>query len=563
MPGEGDKLEPFVASKIDSWDGNHVRMPNSEDSKYEEIDENGVKKKLHRWDFIESSLLRDYENTYQLEEAIKKYNSRYQDLWKFSTLHYLVQEEMSLKEKEMFLTKLLPQIISFALQLSDFIKSPIPLLKQGMNHSISMTQKQAACLLAHAFLCTFPRRNTDKRNSEFGTYPDINFSRLFGSEGQKNREKLKCILNYFRRVLNEDFLLRKGVITFQRRSIQENFPIWREDERKISAVKYHISSSGKIETASGCLQVDFANRFVGGGVLGNGSVQEEIRFVLNPELIIAKLFTECLADGEALIISGTEQFNSYRGYASSFQFAGDFVDSTPQDDCFRKKCRIVAIDALCYKNYNEQFREWNLVREINKAYVGFTKNYDGDQSKIATGLWGAGAFQGHPIRSALIQLIACIATSRNLIFYTFGDQVAATQIADIFQFLSLNDVTVKDLFKILHDFRKSPNVTDIDQLIPFIKKVIISQVKPSTSSDNFKQQSIFKFTSESKPKDFSKPALPSLFKFRTAKSLNNDRDESRFDFAQKSINIKNKIEESKPESSHRSLLDSLEEDFKN
>lgn len=52
------------------------------------------------------------------------------------------------------------------------------------------------------------------------------------------------------------------------------------------------------------LQVDFANRFVGGGVTGSGLVQEEIRFLINPELIAARLFTEALEDNECLIITG-------------------------------------------------------------------------------------------------------------------------------------------------------------------------------------------------------------------------------------------------------------------
>ncbi len=52
------------------------------------------------------------------------------------------------------------------------------------------------------------------------------------------------------------------------------------------------------------LQVDFANRFVGGGVTGSGLVQEEIRFLINPELIAARLFTEALEDNECLIVTG-------------------------------------------------------------------------------------------------------------------------------------------------------------------------------------------------------------------------------------------------------------------
>lgn len=45
-------------------------------------------------------------------------------------------------------------------------------------------------------------------------------------------------------------------------------------------------------------------RFVGGGVLGYGCVQEEIRFIICPELIVSRLFTEELNSSEALLIIG-------------------------------------------------------------------------------------------------------------------------------------------------------------------------------------------------------------------------------------------------------------------
>lgn len=51
-------------------------------------------------------------------------------------------------------------------------------------------------------------------------------------------------------------------------------------------------------------KVDFAASMVGGGVLGRGLVQEEIRFMQCPELIVSRLFTEKLADNECLRITG-------------------------------------------------------------------------------------------------------------------------------------------------------------------------------------------------------------------------------------------------------------------
>ena len=50
--------------------------------------------------------------------------------------------------------------------------------------------------------------------------------------------------------------------------------------------------------------MDFANKFLGGGVLNNGLVQEEIRFMICPEMIVSRLLTEALDKNEALIMTG-------------------------------------------------------------------------------------------------------------------------------------------------------------------------------------------------------------------------------------------------------------------
>ena len=51
-------------------------------------------------------------------------------------------------------------------------------------------------------------------------------------------------------------------------------------------------------------------RYIGGGVLGHGAVQEEIRFAICPELIVSRLFTQVLQRNEALVIFGVERFCS-------------------------------------------------------------------------------------------------------------------------------------------------------------------------------------------------------------------------------------------------------------
>lgn len=131
----------------------------------------------------------------------------------------------------------------------------------------------------------------------------------------------------------------------------------------------HVSDEGAIDgNDKGLLQVDFANKFLGGGVLNNGCLQQEILFVICPELLVSRLFTDCLEPNECLIITGCERFNAYEGYASTFKWLGKFVDETPYDSSRRRKRTIVAIDAHSFANNpNRQYREDMLKRELNKV----------------------------------------------------------------------------------------------------------------------------------------------------------------------------------------------------
>ncbi|XP_070506759.1 poly(ADP-ribose) glycohydrolase-like [Chironomus tepperi] len=481
LPMVHESLRPHVSTE--KWDGEHVRMPFSKESKFVELYDGNKKNMRLRWELIIKSLKTDFATSHDLKNAIISYNTRYEEFWSFKALHILIESQMDIPQKNKFLKITLPKIIDLALKMPDLIKCPIQLLKKGMNKSISMTQEQAASILANAFLCTFPRRNTTKRDSEYGNYPDINFHKLFNGEDQKVIEKLKCIINYFERVTKE---MPKGVLTFTRRSIQRSqFPKWKEETKTFKNLRYSISSENRIEDASGMLQVDFSNKSIGGGVLGNGAVQEEIRFCMNPELIVARLFTECLEDEESFLMIGTEQFNSYFGYATNFKFAGNFVDKTKSDDFRRKKCQIVAIDAFRYDNYREQFTEGNLIRELNKAYSGFYNQYNSNQA-IASGFWGCGAFNGHPIKSALIQLMACRMTRRYLVFFTFNDNDMKLYIENLFEFLVKNSISVSQLLRLMLNFYPTAQSKDPLDLLQFIQynalDVEMTSRAPETSS---------------------------------------------------------------------------------
>jgi poly(ADP-ribose) glycohydrolase len=80
---------------------------------------------------------------------------------------------MEAAEAERMLKELIPKIARLAINLPKKIYKPIPIIKQGRSHAVSMTQEQCASILANAFFCTFPLRFY-KENSEL--LPYINFN---------------------------------------------------------------------------------------------------------------------------------------------------------------------------------------------------------------------------------------------------------------------------------------------------------------------------------------------------------------------------------------------------
>lgn len=159
------------------WDAKHVRLPCAPESKYPVEADDGTSDIESRWNMIERALLRPISNSKQLQAAILSYNTTYKGQWGFGALHKLFDEELDESESRVFFEDLLPRITRLALRLPELIQAPIPLLKQNHTCALTLSQEQISCLLANALLCTFPRRNTLKRKSEYSSFPDINFNR--------------------------------------------------------------------------------------------------------------------------------------------------------------------------------------------------------------------------------------------------------------------------------------------------------------------------------------------------------------------------------------------------
>ena len=218
---------------------------------------------------------------------------------------------------------------------------------------------------------------------------------------------------------NNAYASRKGGVRFERLVLDtsdHDLDAWSANSTALCDVK--AASHGTIEDAGpDVLHLDFANAYMGGGVLGQGCVQEEIRFLICPELIVSRLLCERLQDNEATLFQGFERFSTYTGYAKSFAYAGPYADEKRAD----RRPPLLAIDAthFRYGSNLQQFGDPSIERELNKALAGFTPSpSEGSLNlPLCTGNWGCGAFGGDLQMKALIQLLAASLANRPCMHY--------------------------------------------------------------------------------------------------------------------------------------------------
>ncbi|XP_064614796.1 uncharacterized protein LOC135479023 [Liolophura sinensis] len=288
-------------------------------------------------------------------------------------LFRFLQDTMDAEERSHVVKVTLPFVIDTALQIEKHIPhGGLCMLEQHVGKTVELSRKLVSSILACALLCLFPERVRDK-TAKLNFINFTNFFEYLTSSSQQ--AKLRGILHYFDR-LREIGGEIKGSIIFSRQVMnKEDIPSlesWLDCDTELCELV--VDQSGSIEKA-GCdtLQISFSNSFIGGGVLLHGRAQEEIRFSMCPELLSSLLFTERMLDSEAVLIKGFEQFTQYEGYASSLVYSADHRDQAERDQSGNLQTALCAIDAASYKlgTKERQYREGFLLRDLNKALVGF------------------------------------------------------------------------------------------------------------------------------------------------------------------------------------------------
>ncbi|KAJ4816318.1 hypothetical protein LUZ62_028884 [Rhynchospora pubera] len=240
---------------------------------------------------------------------------------------------------------------------------------------VILNQELIAALLSCAFFCLFPTKDRASKH-----LPIINFDQLFDflADGwrQLPRQKFKCFVHYFERICNDT---PNGVISFERKVLPLHFDadFWLNSDAPLCPIK--IFTSHLIEDQPhDALEVIFSNESFGGNSLDiscvyKGCDQEQMRFLINPELVGGMLFMTSMENNEAIEVVGVQRYIRQKWRGSTFFFTGEFLDKKPVDSMGRRKTGLVAMDAL-NKPIEEQYETNFLLREVNKAFVGFKRS---------------------------------------------------------------------------------------------------------------------------------------------------------------------------------------------
>ena len=271
---------------------------------------------------------------------------------------------------------------------------------------------------------------------------------------QDEKAKFECMCTYFGYMFREDeSKLRNEFLIIGMNKIVNQLST---GDMKVRLSEIIIDEESKIEDLDdNCLKIDFANQYIGGGVLNFGCVQEEILFSIYPELLVSMFVFVKMNSDEAIFIKGARRVAEYSGYAWTFNYLRPYEKSqNPESNVY------VAIDALSFGKQSDpdiQFQGQYIEREVCKAYAGFMRNEEYDVPNlrdVATGKWGCGEFGGYFPLKFLIMWIAASMASRRVIVCTLRDE-STDQIRSIVE--TFKNLSALELYKKINRFRGIKN----------------------------------------------------------------------------------------------------------
>lgn len=237
-------------------------------------------------------------------------------------------------------------------------------------------------------------------------------------------EKLKCLKNYF--IINKYEKIKNYNVKFIYKKIIMNYKLsldyFKSDVTKINT----YISNGSFEDHHSIPNIeayaDFANKRIGGGVLGKGAVQEEIEFITHPDTIVSKLFFGKMENEDSIQISGYRKYSNHSEYGSKDKNHFKFNDKKVDFDSieFSQKT-LVAMDSIKYYWKPGQYNKGSFDREIIKCLSAFYAPTVSDFKRIITGNWGSGVFGSDVVLKFLIQYLCASYWELDFYYYYFDN----------------------------------------------------------------------------------------------------------------------------------------------
>ena len=358
-----------------------------------------------------------WENTKKMFNIEIKSMNELNNLFYRGKAKFFEELEKSFPEDGKKFLKVYNNISKLILDMDNFFPNgEIEILKSNTTNKIILTRLQVALLFILGFFDIFqPYIKIMNINRGYDFEPV--FDPKYGPSFAKGRS----FINYMTVIgkwLEENNPILNEKITYLRENKQvdiENF----KNIQKLCDIQ--IIEQGSMFNTEAKFCIDFANKYIGGGALSGGCVQEEILFAVEPEAIVSMFLMEVMDDNDAIRIDNLIQYSNYSGYAFSFKYE----ESAIKDEQNLIRHNIIAIDAVC--SYSGGVDKESIKRDLIKAYVGFNLiNFDDkDVAKmpktISSGNWGCGAFGGdYELKFIQQWLAATYAGVEKLYYYTFG-----------------------------------------------------------------------------------------------------------------------------------------------
>ena len=370
------------------------------------------------------------------EKAKKKFEISPKNIKELNTIFFNDKspffEEIDKKHKsegENFL-KYYEHLRKLALNLESIFPNPeISLLKKNTTGKKELTRKEVALIFLLSFFNLIDvNQEKGRETNNFAVY------QVLLSLYKIKFEFGRCFLNYLTIIgkwLSDDNPILKDKIKFIRNTIK---PDIKNFKKETQLCNISINKTESLFESKASYFVDFANMFIGGGVLQGGCVQEEILFATQPEAIVSMFFMEVMSDNDAIRIDNLIQYSNYSGYAHSFKFKESAINNNDHINNMNninninniKTYKIIAIDAsVQYNKYEEIIEKDYIKRDIHKAFVGFNlvnfEDEKNEEKSIATGNWGCGAFNGdHELKFFQQWVAASFAGIETLDYYCYG-----------------------------------------------------------------------------------------------------------------------------------------------